>query len=280
MCKSPLELGFLSKCETTKYGSEDSRPRDSRLCCLGACLGHERSAWSRPTMPGGVHGHMRAWDPEEDRLIIEMLSQHGPRWAKIVKELPGRTISSIRCRWQRIDRGRRISQSGAGSKNHCQWCGQPKRGHVCFARMQPQPSEVKEECEATRSSNPAPQPGPTLCDAPATPLAQRILSEGGEALNATLLSSSDPEEDEDDDDDVPSVPIISRMQSGARICRELGFEPAVDAAAERAAEGDALFTVVPVSRRSVSERSVRSEPELHCPIRVPSLRLLAPALAP
>ena len=82
------------------------------------------SACSRPTMPGGVHGHMRAWDPEEDRLIIEMLSQHGPRWAKIVKELPGRTISSVRNRWQRIDRGRRITRtakclrtaaSGAGS---------------------------------------------------------------------------------------------------------------------------------------------------------------------
>lgn len=259
------------------------KTRDSAtrgLCGLErAWAAQGASACSRPTMPGGVHGHMRAWDPEEDRLIIEMLSQHGPRWAKIVKELPGRTISSVRNRWQRIDRGRRITQSGAGDgelrKNRCQWCGQPKRGHVCFVRMQLQPSEVK-EWEATRSSSPAPQPGPTLCEAPATTLAERILIEGGEVL---LLSTSDREEDEDDDDDVPSVPIISRMQSGARICRELGFEPAVDAAAERAAEGDVLFMVVPVSRRSVSERSVRSEPELHCPIRVPSLRLLAPALA-
>lgn len=89
---------------------------------------------------------MRVWAPEEDRLIIEMLAQHGSRWAKIVKELPGRTISSVRNRWQRIDRGRRITQSGKVSKNRCQWCGQPKRGHLCFARMQPQPSEVKEEC--------------------------------------------------------------------------------------------------------------------------------------
>ena len=68
-------------------------------------------------------------------MIIELLGALGPRWSKIVKALPGRSISSIRNRWQRIDKGKRMQEEGKVSKNRCQVCGEPKRGHVCFARL-------------------------------------------------------------------------------------------------------------------------------------------------
>lgn len=68
-------------------------------------------------------------------MIIELLSALGPRWSKIVKALPSRSISSIRNRWQRIDKGKRMQEEGKVSKNRCQVCGEPKRGHVCFARL-------------------------------------------------------------------------------------------------------------------------------------------------
>jgi len=86
-------------------------------------------------MPGGVHEFMKAWDPEEDQIIIEMLERLGPKWSKIVQRLPGRTVSSVRNRWQRIDKGRRLREAGHESKNRCQQCGKPKRGHVCMARL-------------------------------------------------------------------------------------------------------------------------------------------------
>ena len=86
-------------------------------------------------MPGGVHENMKAWEPEEDRIIIELLSELGPRWSKIVKALPGRSISSIRNRWQRIEKGRKLREDGVESKNRCNICGEPRRGHVCFEKI-------------------------------------------------------------------------------------------------------------------------------------------------
>mmetsp|Transcript_2547 Transcript_2547/g.4957 ORF Transcript_2547/g.4957 Transcript_2547/m.4957 type:complete len:309 (+) Transcript_2547:157-1083(+) len=86
-------------------------------------------------MPGGVHEFMKAWEPEEDQIIMEMLNRLGPKWSKIVQRLPGRTVSSVRNRWQRIDKGRRLREAGHESKNRCQQCGKPKRGHVCMARL-------------------------------------------------------------------------------------------------------------------------------------------------
>ena len=87
-------------------------------------------------MPGGVHEHMRAWEPEEDQLIIRLLNELGPKWSKIVEQLPGRSVSSVRNRWQRIDKGNKLREAGKESKNRCQQCGKPKRGHVCLARLQ------------------------------------------------------------------------------------------------------------------------------------------------
>ena len=43
-------------------------------------------------MPGGYHANMKAWEPEEDDIIVEMLATKGPRWKIISKALPGRTV--------------------------------------------------------------------------------------------------------------------------------------------------------------------------------------------
>merc|ERR1719265_1154128 len=64
-----------------------------------------------------------------------MHTQLGPMWSKIVKQLPGRTVSSVRNRWQRIEKGRKQREAGIVSKNRCHACGQPKRGHVCLAKL-------------------------------------------------------------------------------------------------------------------------------------------------
>ena len=114
-----------------------------------------------------------------------------------------------------------------------------------------------------------------------TTVPRRQLS-ADDALADVLPSASDLEDAEEGDDaseneETASVPIICRIKSGARICEELGFESTVNAACDRAdADGHVL---VPISRRSMSERSLRSEPDMLGPSRLPSLRRLAPGLA-
>jgi len=100
-------------------------------------------------MPGGSHEFMKAWDPHEDKIIIEMHAKEGPRWKQIVKKLPGRTVSSTRNRFQRIEKGRLLREKGTEGqdfKNRCLACGQHKRGHICQAKMN-QPQAIAEEDE-------------------------------------------------------------------------------------------------------------------------------------
>ena len=85
-------------------------------------------------MPGGAHEVMRTWDPEEDEVIMSMVDELGPKWAIIVRHLPGRTVSSVRNRYQRIQKGIKLRESGVHIKNKCHACGEPKRGHICKAR--------------------------------------------------------------------------------------------------------------------------------------------------
>lgn len=85
-------------------------------------------------MPGGAHEVMRSWDPEEDEVILNLVNEFGPKWAIIVKHLPGRTVSSVRNRYQRIQKGVKLRESGVHIKNKCHACGEPKRGHICKAR--------------------------------------------------------------------------------------------------------------------------------------------------
>ena len=80
-----------------------------------------------------------------------MHREEGPKWSKIVQRLPNRTVSSVRNRWQRIEKGRKLRAAGMESKNRCHACGQPKRGHVCWAKLQGGP-KVRVPRGARRSS--------------------------------------------------------------------------------------------------------------------------------
>lgn len=44
-------------------------------------------------------------------------------------------VSSVRNRWQRIEKGRKLREDGTELKNRCHACGQPKRGHICSAKL-------------------------------------------------------------------------------------------------------------------------------------------------
>ena len=82
-------------------------------------------------MPGGEHENMQAWSPEEDTIILEMHSQLGPMWSQIVRQLPGRTVSSVRNRWQRI------AMLGWSARRETAWRNEAADDHArllqCFA---------------------------------------------------------------------------------------------------------------------------------------------------
>lgn len=84
-------------------------------------------------MGGGKHDNAQAWSPKEDVLILKLTSDVGNKWVDIVKDLPGRTVSSVRNRYQRIQKGLKIREEGGRAKNMCHACGQLKLGHICSA---------------------------------------------------------------------------------------------------------------------------------------------------
>ena len=72
---------------------------------------------------------MEAWRPDEDRELQRLIHAVGTRWHVIQRDMPHRTISSIRNRYSRMQKGLTTV-----SKNRCKACGRPKRGHTCDAR--------------------------------------------------------------------------------------------------------------------------------------------------
>ena len=54
---------------------------------------------------GSDHGRAM-WKPEEDELIEEGVRRFGLKWRKVASALPGRTDSSVRNRWQRLQKER------------------------------------------------------------------------------------------------------------------------------------------------------------------------------
>ena len=85
-------------------------------------------------MPGGVQENSLAWEPEEDDIILRMHALIGPKWKAISEQMPGRSISSIRNRFQRMEAGRKAIEKGGEIKNRCHSCGKFKRGHICHAK--------------------------------------------------------------------------------------------------------------------------------------------------
>lgn len=62
---------------------------------------------------GGKHEHAQSWTPEEDRLICHLRATDGPQWSKMTTHLPGRSASSIRNRWQRLEQVRKVREQNA-----------------------------------------------------------------------------------------------------------------------------------------------------------------------
>ena len=82
------------------------------------------------------HNFGQAFTPVEDVVLLRAIVQHGREWVKVTKFFNShesvnspRTMSSLRNRWQRIDRG------SADANNACTMCQQPKMGHICCVEL-------------------------------------------------------------------------------------------------------------------------------------------------
>jgi len=83
----------------------------------------------------------RKWTIREDIAIIALSKKIGNKWNTISEHLENRTSTSIRNRWQRLQRAEKIKNGGYiidrnGKRvdkfyNNCTKCLKPLRGHVC-----------------------------------------------------------------------------------------------------------------------------------------------------
>ena len=105
-------------------------------------------------MPGGKHEHMKAWSSEEDHIIIDGVQLHGHQWRLIVRDLPGRSVSSTRNRWNRIEKGRMMREAGTRGRNICLLCWQPKKGHICTAKVLADCPQVAKQALVVRPAPP------------------------------------------------------------------------------------------------------------------------------
>lgn len=143
------------------------------------------------------HEIMEAWTGDEDALLLRLIERHGTSWKVISEQMPNRTVSSMRNRYQRIIRG----QQGTG-KNMCLKCGQVKRGHSCGRRN----------------------------DVDAGSVASSVLQGDDDDVPPLLSSDASVHEDadvEDEDlenDDPALFPNHLRCWSTLRTAHDMGFE--------------------------------------------------------
>ena len=78
---------------------------------------------------------MEAWTQNENIILTQYVQTIGCQWSLIKKQLPNRSVASIRNRWQRIQKGK-INKN---LKNKCKTCGRFRSGHIC---LQNRPTEI------------------------------------------------------------------------------------------------------------------------------------------
>ncbi|XP_037438567.1 myb-related protein Pp2-like [Triticum dicoccoides] len=86
--------------ELDRHQRRDPRPDGGKSC---------RLRWCNQLSPGV---HRRAFTPDEDRLIFELHSKHGNKWATIARKLVGRTDNSVKNHWNSTLRKRRSAAAG------------------------------------------------------------------------------------------------------------------------------------------------------------------------
>jgi len=82
-------------------------------------------------MAGGLHENMESWTAEEDALLHACVEMHGTHWSAVRTSFDNRrSVSSIRNRWGRIQKGLRTE-----GRNKCTRCGMIKKGHTCKSNL-------------------------------------------------------------------------------------------------------------------------------------------------
>ena len=96
------------------------------------------------------HSHMQTWMPMDDAKLVSLIGKHGCRWKLLTKAFPGRTIASVRNRWLRILAGKDAAVNNNNNQrvSKCGYCGQAKRGHICWALLYDTTAAMAEEDEA------------------------------------------------------------------------------------------------------------------------------------
>jgi len=91
-------------------------PKPAHECFWG--IGSSEGARRGVTGTDRGHGHhdRHTWNDEEDRIIMEGVARLGCKWREISKFLQGRSDSSIRNRWMRLQKDHHIARSAAAAE--------------------------------------------------------------------------------------------------------------------------------------------------------------------